>query len=449
VETCGIDAEVKMSIPASGPVDYPEITADTTLGRGEQTHQRSIGYSDTRYQVISNGGQPLQSFTLASVSPVCDISLGGGYQFEAGMDYSATASPLKISLGGVTLDSSNNPNILIGQKLVATLSSGGLTPSNFVWSISGGVPVYYYDYALGKAPDAWTPSKETSASTTCYFTDPSSQPTIQCSAHLSVPSGCYPTTGLDVSVNSSQIGLHPPVFANSINIGSAIPWLDDPPTSGFCQLQHVSTLLDSAGNLQAADGIDWYDVTVLTPSQFTTNLYGDGSWSIFQIITPEFEYGNPVETYRIAGNPVINNTGLVLVGGQPCADGGEPYGNGTFPADGNPHGDEDSPGAGFSSSVRLGDGNPETYVNLNFNFVDYLMYQPPSSLTWSTSDTRSTIRVPLHDFTWYFKFNASANSSGDWTINNPDSDLSDGADYPGFPTWSYILPTDVPVLNYS
>ena len=128
---------------------------------------------------------------------------GPAYSGGASVSYTAAVYPLTVNLiGGI--GPSTAKHLLIGQQLGATLSSGPLTQTSWSWGASGGSP--FKNWVANYSSATYTPlGLETSNQLTCNFAQPSTMASVNCTAHLAVPSGASPSSGLDVTAAQSLI----------------------------------------------------------------------------------------------------------------------------------------------------------------------------------------------------------------------------------------------------
>jgi len=412
---------------SSGNDNLPVVTLNDTFGPSESG--ASVSIIDTGYTVVSNPGQ---SFTV-TCSPSYNVVPGSAFRIFMSVEYTATASPLVISTTGDVVDSSGSSDILIGQRLHSELLAGGLTQSNWQWGISGGTPIYYFDATTGFAPTFWNAANETNSGTTCYFTvgdtAGATQATIQCTADLAVPTGCYPTAGFKGVTVTKNEDVWSPTFNPSVKIGLVEDYLADPPTSGFVELQSYY----DAYNTGEAQGIHWDGTSVKTSTPFLGEGYG--SWSIFQIYTPYVQYYYNGANYLIAGyqNNANDESGTeVSVYGLMGSDAGVPYGGLTYSADGVADGNSDSP------SITLSTGSDLTEDDYEGNFYDTLMYMPPVA----AGSGAISIWVPLSYFSWVFEVDAIRDLTNDyWSTSNEMATLTPPSPTSSYSTWNYFVPS--------
>jgi len=109
-------------------------TAWTTMGTASTGLANSVpatnGFTSTVYSVHSGG-----TFTLTT-SPSASGSSPGGWNWQGGVFYSASVTPVLINLTGPITDASGLET-LVGQGITGSMSAGSCTLSNFQWSVSG------------------------------------------------------------------------------------------------------------------------------------------------------------------------------------------------------------------------------------------------------------------------------------------------------------------------
>ena len=391
----------------------PELT-DPDFGNSGS----SVG---TRYSIVVVGSDG--TIILPAVTPSSSASLPqsgdaeGNQAADAGVFYNASAAPLEILLSGGISDGRSR-KLLVGQKCVATVSSGDLMPTSYSWSISGGMPFKSYTATdtLGKLYAIGT---ESGSSYTMYFAAVGT-PQVTCAVHLAVPSGSRPAAGFNETLTKQCTAQRPDVNVPSpIKEGMVLAVGSGTATGGLVLSGYSDSDLPADMN---AVGIK-FKASVTTPSAFTGSGAGSGKWVWAQkttVNTTEVINGSILEVCALGPGNVHQKTNLL--------DGKWPYdhtevgvpayfaANGSFGIDGDEPGI--TPFDSSASSVSTGD-----------SFETYVMYLPPGE---------DIQYVPLWKIGW--SWSGSATKSGVWTItpvNPPPTPTS--ASTSVHPEWTNVI----------
>jgi hypothetical protein len=275
-------------------VIYEEATA-TTSGSGSGTTNNGIGGSGKRYSIVDNPGL---EFTLPTCSPSAQIGPFSYGVAIATVGYRASAQPLQVILDGGIGDQANK-RYLIGQQVTASLNNGGLTPTSYSWSASGGSPFKNWTATRDSTTPTTQPSlgTETGSSYQFYFKNPDSA-TVTCTARLAVPAGVLPATGyLDVTVtrnctvvrpDEASFSAYTPQNASQYPGPGSIVDTSYPYPANGVGLYYAPTPSQMAfrgllppPNYTGSMGIRW-ECYVRTSNASTNPWGGDGGWNFVQ-----------------------------------------------------------------------------------------------------------------------------------------------------------------------
>ena len=315
--------------------------------------------SGQRYTIQTNPGN---SFAI-TCEPSAFASVGGSGEVEGSVDYKATTTPLNLVLSG-GIGAQNAKRYLIGQKATATVQNGGLTASNFKWSITGGDPFYYW--MANQTTGTFDPldlSQEHGSSTSCYFKMPGTA-TFTCTFDLAVPAGAKPAGGFPGIVLTKTAVIDPPdAFGFPWKTGSVA--IDPPPPANPFKFGFVGLQIPRYPGTSI--GISW-QAFATTPANYVTA--GDkGGWNYVQLITPGYSRisQGTAQTWNLNGIRCLDTRYPYT----PTQVGNFPGSAGKFPADGVINVDGDGPGFILLDTLSR--------VQLFPKFDTWLMYLPPGS----------------------------------------------------------------------
>ncbi len=355
---CGLPGEVNMTSTSA-----PNCTS-TSSSMTCYSAQATAGAS---FQVTC---KPIASFTGSAGTQ-------GVVNGSAKVEYSVIAYPVTLTLSGTTPDSSGNQNILVGQSCTATLNGipSGCTASNFRWAVSG------------TTFESWTVSSDQSH-TTEVDAIPATNPTQWCWNDLQAATETVkctftvtPATGegspFDMTVTALKpVSVQVPAWSASGAGGYMEVNTGAPGQSGYALY---------AGPLSGQQGGINFTATSNTPP-----LFGKGSLELVQLVTPNMSYvvytgtGAPGPTHSDPENGINGLDTHYPKTGPSYSEGSLPYI--TY----------DDPSMSLSSSIAS--------AQMQHQFTDYLMYQPPGSSQW----------VPLGIFNWSTNGSATVPFTDNW-----------------------------------
>lgn len=355
---------------------------------------------------------------------------------SSSVSYSATITPVVITLGGTltdsngspVLDSSGNQQILVGQGCTARLSgipTGTGWSATYQWSVSGTTLQNWLPQNPGNPqanpvvpanPQAsfYDPGPGVQSNPTYhwYWNDPAGMTeTVTCTATVTSPTG----QGSPFTITATQkVSVYVPTLSglgNQVGMGYI----------RTIQQQNVTNTQMIAlqpGNPPAGNGSIW-TAAISLPA---TPNFGSGQWAYLQLIKPG-EYITIAGQKETSKN-TMNGEGLDYV---------FPY-MGSFFTDGRLDTQGDAPYIG-------GLNGAVTNAVMTSTFHTYLMFQPPAN---STNDVRW---VPLALSLWSTNFNANLAPYDSW-IDYPTGQsvgpVQLGYNFVSqnsFPSWSRIVPT--------
>ncbi len=144
---------------------------------------------------IKSGGHTVE----VTCSPSTSVA-GFGLQVGSSVVYGIAVGPIKIELGGST-PFGNQKAVLTGQEIVAQLSSGGLTASNFSWDTSGAV-FKSFDVSQGQTQGEENINVIKNQGEFSFFTKKNQILSVSCSATLHTPEGQSFSVSASASLNS-------------------------------------------------------------------------------------------------------------------------------------------------------------------------------------------------------------------------------------------------------
>jgi len=364
-----------------------------------------------KYHIKSDPGE---SFTVncspfAKVAGTGIVDPNGNHGTGGGnvlVGYKATATPLEIVLEG-GIGPRNDKQFLIGQRVAASLQSGGLVASARLWGASGGAP--FLSYIADNQNGNYTAlGLQLNDSFNFHFKQPTSTTNpaiVSCNVTLAVPPGALPAAGLTAFLTQECKAI-PPVSTLNATIGNVELWPSNNPT--------VVTLrgaVHTAPDGPYTHGIFWTGI-VTSPERFTQAYNGDaGRWNFTQVVTP-----GRFATY-VDGNTIIPQN--MVYNGIEVLDGHFGYQNTDFPADVFQYFSSDGPAQGVQ-------GNAAVEVNINDTFLTYTMYKPPGD---------GSCFVPLQNLTWSWQAEVGRNSSNAPDLISSDREWSLLERFPNHPEW--------------
>lgn len=315
--------------------------------------------------------------------------------------YKASAQPLQVILSG-GIGPQNDKQYLIGQRVGASVETGGLQATSYLWSISGGKP--FKGYSANESNAVFTGlSNETNPTCDFYFAKPVTDGvTVACAVWLQVPPGALPAEGFHVTL-SRGCAVDKPWNSLSAQIGS--PQGDPPGNPTRIHLYGV-------GISQSTEttGIIWIG-TVTTPSQYGAG----GGWNYTQLVWPQ----RTKTVHDLDTNSDVPQ--MWDFNGLKCLDtyfGYAPRYPDLYPADSRFYVQGDEP----SSPV----GDPIMSLTIHDSFETYTLYQPPGD---------NSCLVPLKNLEWFWGFGSTPDASHIYQVNNPSSGWSFLEDFPAHPEW--------------
>jgi hypothetical protein len=374
---------------------------------------------------ISPGANGVASYTINSQLSAT-VNGGGDHNNDPTADAGEifTMTPVGISLGGTTKDSSGNQNILIGQQCSASVYGLGSLPAGWnvtnynwtvgggnkvsgfylspaVWSILGSTPADEQGYPVPVANTTWS-----SANPTWYWSDNEANwgdadpSVVSVTATLAGPNGnTYPlslTQTVNVWAPTASL------VATPQDSGS-----DDGYQAESTALTNFLGLLTGLSSVPVGGGVGIeFRVPAVTPALFLPS--GSGTTSCVQLANISDQSGG---------------TGDQSTNGQYELDNQYPYGgSGTgAPPPGNP-------GLDFTDSPSFG-GNPLGSLVAADYFKTYILYTPPGN---------NSLAVPLFLVNW--DWNATASQALNLSITVSGGTSVDGGNYTmAFPTWTALF----------
>ena len=332
---------------------------------------------DTRYTL--GGGATIS----LSVSPSATAGVSSSYSTNASVSYTASISPVTISLGGTTKDNSGGDNILVGQGCTAKINgipSGDGWKTTYAWSVSGiTFQKWNVTYVAGKSSSATLDTGLgllTNPTAHWYWSDKAGSQTVSCTATVTPPAG----QGSPFPVTAAQM------------VSLVLPTISVTPVPGRVQINNLAQSVYGPGyylyagpGINSQAGMTW-TATITSPSLFTQDVTQNGTlWNFVQTTTPS--------RYR---TPKGGSEQPSAVNGQSGLDTTYPYEPGPYsatfpggyPASTVPSKSSDSPAAFISDGFQ-------NYRVLD-NFQTYIMYSPPGIDTqW----------VPVWEINWYWTAN--------------------------------------------
>ena len=262
------------------------LTGSDSTGFGQSgTVSGSTGSSVVIAGTNYSGASPAGDGSVSA--PACSPSAsqsgntgtsGGGGQASFQITYSATVTPVTISLTGTTQDSSGNLNILVGQKCIAGINgipTGTGWTTTYSWSVSG---TTFQSWTVSSdqshTTEADGPGPTNVASPGWYWNDNLGSngqkvEQVTCTATVTPPTG----QGAAFSVTTTQpVTVWVPIWTGT-GMGGAV----------YVAPSGSSYLLEAADNSTSGkNGMTWL-LTVASPNP---SLFGDGTVSMVQLVIP-------------------------------------------------------------------------------------------------------------------------------------------------------------------
>lgn len=388
------------------------------------------GFSQSvKYTVQDNTGQADKGATFSiNCTPSVTINGASGTQPGSsaggggGVQYTAAASPVTVTLLGATLGSDLSPNFLIGQGCSAVMSAGPATLSNYSWAMGGGT---FASFEMGTTPgDTFSPPHPFGR---VHWVDPAEY--HKPSPHWywkkggdDKPTPLSPAAGdaqtvvgvADASINGVSIGR----VAGGTTAHVWQPYHKFSATPEGVNVVNVGTpAVEVVGNIA-------YSGWVGTPDLFRSYWGNSGVWQFTQLCSIDRESHR---MYSVSPTPdeIVETNGLVL--------------DAEFNYSSKDQGNPPTPWAADSTDTapdekQSGDApnhalNGDDSSTVNDHFETFMMYLPPGSdVQW----------VPLHMMAWSWQCSGLYFDPlhGTWGPTPPgtiqvltDNDTSD------FPTW--------------
>jgi len=350
--------------------------------------------------------KPSVSFAGSSGSGASHAGVSGSIN----VSYSASATPITISLVGATSDGKGGWDILVGQKCAPFLYGipSNCTVSNYQWTVSG------------TTMQSWIVSSDSTHTTEVdgsgplniespgwFWNDPKqATATITCTAIVQPPTG----QGAAFPVTVSQaVGVYLPSWSASGNGGAMLVDQKEPAENGTDYWLHASPISGSG----QIGGMEW--AATLSPPVSSPVTFDKGNIYLVQVITPSVGYINTAnQQYENAAD------------GQSGIDTQWPYAGGWAVYEDDPYQpnylSNDSPGLNLTNLQAI-------YGSEMSSFEDYIMYQPPNSSEY----------VPLGYFEWSINGTATIPSTNNWAdFKNPAGPIEpSGSSVPFTPSNSY------------
>lgn len=406
-ETCTAYFSASGSSPTGSADNYLGFAATINTGSGYKNGTSS----GTRYQLLAGG----QTVSLTA-SPSSSASATNGMLY-ATMSYQSSAAPLEVILSG-GIGPKTAKRFLIGQQVTAYLQTGGLSASYVHWSIVGGKP--FSNYVVGdravydnsnppqfqyNVPDGYglfVPLGENLTDLTIFYhyAMPESS-TVACAAHLDVPVGAKPESGLDVApVRTCSV--EAPAFNLQGVIGSAVVNQPGGPNPGL----YLGGASYSGNGLALLGSGTYWIGWVQAPGDFLAD-YGTGNWQFTQTIVPQINMTLNGVPYSWSLNGITQ------------IDWHFDYDLQTHPGDADWQSANDHPGIPIVGGC--------TMLHDAMNCMAYMMYMPGG---------QGSCFVPLQALHWSWGATATPSAGGVWSKDgdgSPTMNLT--AMFPDHPQW--------------
>ena len=337
-------------IPGDPPTNGT-VTVDTGLGQTQSG--TNVNLTQESYTAHTGG----QSFVITCPASARTINQHVGAA-SSGVQYTATASPISISIPAAVHDFTGGSNVLIGQGCTSSLAgipSALLTGATYAWAVSGNT---FQKWTVASpsptsATLAKTPFPLNQATAHWYWSDTTKSQTVSCTAKVTPPAGMGAAfnvgAGLDVNL-ASPTAASPKVTLGSVQINT---------NDGFI-VGGIVLYLGPTTNTTYL-GVQWE--TGLTNPALFSNETG-GGWNVVQIIHVPTD-NRTTTAGAVEKAPIQGLTGLDKL--YPYM----PTDTAMWSNDYSLHKFGDTPG-------QQVDDNHIQY-NITQTFDTYIMYLPPGS----------------------------------------------------------------------
>ena len=373
----------------------PEVAATKRSGG---TVQSPIHH----YRVLAPGSDG--KVTLTRTPTAVAGAFSAYYYGSCSVYYHAIIAPVTLSLAGVKADSESNgsDDILVGQGVTGTLSTGGypILSTSYSWSVGGGK---FASWVVSSDQETGTsypvPSSEWSkAHPHWYWRQDQNAIQVSCSATIVTPDG----VSRPVSASKS-VDVWPPYFSfsNLTDSRSSIQYLGGPEPMPKQSTIVQAWFLDTSVYPSETHYGETFIGAVVTPTPFGPN---GGTWNFLQIAMPSRTHNGPSGTRSDFGT---GNIGL---------DNGWPYDavptGETLPTWGAPSSGASLPQARHRAIDAPGTGNlsSETSYSIGDAFEMSLMFRPPGP---------DSQYVRLHKFQWGWSGGDSRTSAMSYWTDPP------------------------------
>jgi len=360
-------------------------------------------------------------------TPSASSTPGLGQTGNVDVSYSASASPVTISLPGTTADSDHSLNILVGQHCTASITglpddSSWTTKTTYQWSVSG-TTFQSWDWVDPPPPDfngdeghtnyVDGPGPLTNPTASWYWNDlmgsgASTSETVSCTATVTPPTGSPFTV-----TATKQVTVWRPIWSAD-GTGGEMQVSINPYGNGSDYWLWAAPL-----DISNTGGMIWR-AKLSSPN---SALFGDGSVQIVQLVIPG-------ESYTYKDYFGFTRSYSSALNGQEGLDSSCPYGwvtVGPAPGSGIRYFAGDAPGL-----VLMGLES----ATLSHKFEDYIIYEPPGSAQY----------VPLAHFVWSINGSATLPASGNWmdAVGSAGTVTPTGSATPfpqsnSFPDWTRVI----------
>ncbi len=331
----------------------------TVVSSSDGVYGPAIWRSATLYSVQYPPGDSLPVSCSPTASFTGQIGTqGGSVEGEAKVSGEASAYPVTISIGGTTPDSSDNPNILVGQQCTATVNgipSSLLPYATYDWSGITGTKFESWGVVSDGNNQSHTVEVDAIPATNgtqWYWNDlQAASETVKCTVTVTLPASLGNSFSFTVTA-PKLVNVQVPAW-KATGTGGYMQVNNAQPSDTTHDLWAGGTVFEKSNGAYPA-GMNWR-ATLSTP---TTPAFGTGSLELVQLITPN-------NSYTTVANPTVtvkdpeNNYSLSL-------DGSYPYGSGSeVPVPALTYQDNDAP------SLPLDDANLKLTANKGGSYTDW------------------------------------------------------------------------------